>query len=111
VSTPQFVDRFERYLSDARDARNRDLHHDQRREVFLTFLHDAFGIDLTDVQREQYIPLAGQRVPLRGSARIRKGWIDAVFQDLIFEFKRDLKREEAEGLRELRDYLSSGQNQ
>lgn len=44
---------------------------------------------------------------MEGAARIRKGWIDAIFRDLIFEFKRDLKRELADGLRELYDYLSN----
>lgn len=110
MTSPRFEGRFRSYLDEARDARVRDVHHDQRRELFLSFLHDAFGIDLGEVDREQYIQLRGQRVQTEGALRIRKGWIDAIFRDLIFEFKRDLKREEAEGLRELRDYLSHTTN-
>ena len=102
-----FAYQYERYLAEARLARENDLHHDQRRELFLTFLDKAFGIDLSQVEREQYIQLHGQQVKMAGTARIRKGWIDAIFRDLIFEFKRDLKRELAEGLRELQDYLSN----
>ncbi|MCL4504551.1 MAG: N-6 DNA methylase [Chloroflexi bacterium] len=44
---------------------------------------------------EQFI-----RIDLR-----RRGWIDALFRNLVFEFKRDLERERGDGQRELRDYL------
>lgn len=98
MATPHFIARFDRYLLDARQAQAQDAHHDQRRELFLTFLHDAFGIDMSDVEREQYIQLGGRQASAPGTARVRKGWIDAIFRDLIFEFKRDLKRETAEGL-------------
>ncbi len=107
MATPLFLSRFERYLQEARQARAQDAHHDQRRELFLAFLHDAFAIEMSDVDREQYIQLGGRQIAVPGTARVRKGWIDAIFRDLIFEFKRDLKRETPEGLRELRDYLSN----
>ncbi|MBE3561679.1 MAG: N-6 DNA methylase, partial [Ktedonobacteraceae bacterium] len=81
--------------------------HDHRRQLFLAFLRDAFAIQQEDVEIEKYIQIANQQVPAQGIARIRKGWIDAIFHDLIFEFKRDLKKEEADGLRELRDYLAT----
>ena len=42
-----FAYQYERYLAEARLARENDLHHDQRRELFLTFLDKAFGIDLS----------------------------------------------------------------
>ena len=35
----------------------------------------------------------------------QKGWIDALFRNLVFEFKRNLDNEREDGLRELRDYL------
>lgn len=98
---------FAGYLTQAKQAREQNQHHDFRRQLFLTFLHDAFGIESSDMDIEQYIQIANKQVSAKGIARIRKGWIDAVFHDLIFEFKRDLKREEAEGLRELYDYLST----
>lgn len=98
---------FAEYLTQAKQARTQNQHHDFRRQLFLSFLQKAFGIELADIEVERYIQIASQQVPVKGIARIRKGWIDAVFNDLIFEFKRDLVREEAEGLRELRDYLST----
>jgi methylase of polypeptide subunit release factors len=98
---------FAGYLTQAKQARDQNQHHDFRRQIFLAFLHDVFGIESSDMDVEQYIQIANKQVSAKGIARIRKGWIDAVFHDLIFEFKRDLKREEAEGLRELYDYLST----
>lgn len=107
MSTAPFEAAFQRYVEQARQAREKDLHHDQRRQVFLGFLDEAFEIKAADVEVEQYLRIGGKQVSARGMARVKKGWIDAVFRDLIFEFKRDLKREEADGLRELRDYLST----
>ena len=107
MSTPQFDAHFVHYLAQAQHARDQNQHHDQRRQLFLEFLKDAFAIQQADVEIEKYIQVAHQQVPVTGLARIRKGWIDAIFRDLIFEFKRDLKKEEADGLRELRDYLST----
>lgn len=110
MSTPQFEANFARYLEQAKQARDQNQHHDHRRQLFLAFLKDAFAIPQADVEIEKYIQIANRQVPAAGLARIRKGWIDAIFNDLIFEFKRDLKREEADGLRELRDYLSTVPN-
>lgn len=109
MASPAFDRRFEQYLAEARANHDRHAHHDQRREAFLSFVHDAFGIDLADIEREQYIQLRGQQVAVPGSMRVRKGkgWIDAIFKDLIFEFKRDYEREAPEGRRELRDYLTN----
>jgi hypothetical protein len=104
----QFETAFSDYLTKAKQARQQNQHHDFRRQLFLSFLNEAFGIDLSDIEVEQYLQIPSkQPVSEKGIARIRKGWIDAVFQDLIFEFKRNLDKEEAEGLRELRDYLST----
>lgn len=105
MSTPQFEAHFAQYLTQARQAHNEDLHHDHRRQLFLAFLHEAFGIEPSNIEVEKFIQIADTKV--EGIARIRKGWIDAIFQDLIFEFKRDLQKEEEAGLRELRMYLSS----
>lgn len=103
----QFETYFVDYLTQAKQARDRNQHHDFRRQLFLAFLTGAFGIEAADIEVEKYIHIANEQVPVKGIARIRKGWIDAVFRDLIFEFKRYLKKEEAEGLRELCDYLST----
>ncbi len=103
----QFDAVFAEYLTQAKQARDQNQQHDFRRQLFLSFLQKAFDIELSDIEVERYVQIANQQVPVKGIARIRKGWIDAVFNDLIFEFKRDLVKEEAEGLRELRDYLST----
>jgi hypothetical protein len=110
MSSPAFEAALARYVERAREARDHNQHHDHRRQLFLGFLRDAFGIGSGDVTVEQYIQIAGKRASADGIARVRKGWIDAVFRDLIFEFKRDLKKEEADGLRELRDYLNTLDN-
>jgi len=107
MSNSNFETHFVSYLSKAQQARDQNQHHDYRRQLFLAFLQEAFGIASSDVEVERYIQIANQQVAIKGIAHIRKGWIDAVFQDLIFEFKRDLKKEEADGLRELRDYLTN----
>lgn len=93
MSTAQFDAHFADYVEQARLARDQNQHHDHRRQLFLAFLNDAFAIQQTDVEIEKYIQIAQQQVPVRGIARIRKGWIDAIFHDLIFEFKRDLKKD------------------
>ncbi|HVB21749.1 MAG TPA: N-6 DNA methylase [Ktedonobacteraceae bacterium] len=107
MSTPQFQTHFAAYLSLAQQAREQNQHHDQRRQLFLEFLQKAFDIELADIEVEKFIQIANQQVAIKGIARVRKGWIDAVFKDIIFEFKRDVKREEADGLRELFDYLTT----
>lgn len=95
VVPPEFEAEFEQYRIQAADARQQRLHHDQRRELFLTFITRAFHLNPGDISREEFISLIQ-----------RHGWIDALFRDLVFEFKRDLDRERTEGLRELQDYLS-----
>lgn len=107
MSSSQFEALFTHYLDQARQARDENKHHDFRRGLFLEFLHDAFGIEQADIEVERYIQLAGRQISIPGTVRILKGWIDAVFRDLIFEFKRDLKIEEVDGKRELLSYLSS----
>src|SRR5688572_30048073 len=93
--SPQLEQRFQKYLTDACYARDNDQHHDQRRNLFLEFLKDVFGINLADVDTERFI-----RLDMR-----KRGWIDALFRNVIFEFKRSLPREREEGKREMRDYL------
>lgn len=92
---PAFAGAFSSYLSSARAARAENRHHDYRRQLFLGLLRQAFGIEPDQIDVEQFV-----RIDMR-----RHGWIDALFRNLVFEFKRDLERERADGLRELGDYL------
>ncbi|HEC23127.1 MAG TPA: hypothetical protein ENI95_09435, partial [Chloroflexi bacterium] len=72
---PDFAHHFETYCAQAQEARAANQHHDQRRELFLSFVTQAFKIDPTDIKREEFISLIQ-----------RHGWIDALFRDLVFEF-------------------------
>src|SRR5258708_23086039 len=90
-----FVDAFHTYVENARTAQTNNQHHDYRRQIFLAFLGKAFGIQAEEIDVEKYL-----KIDVR-----KKGWIDALFRDLVFEFKRDLGIERTAGLRELRNYL------
>lgn len=68
--------------------------HDYRRSIFLDFLGKAFDIKLGEVEIEEKL-----RVP-----EVR-GFIDALYNSLIFEFKKDLKREHEDAMRELAKYF------
>lgn len=92
-----FEPSFQAYLTNIRLAQQQNQHHDHRRALFLDLLRDGFGIKAADIEVEQLI-----KIDLRG-----RGWIDALFRNVIFEFKRDLEKEGEEGRRELRDYLSN----
>src|SRR5579859_3666697 len=110
MNISEFGTHLSSYIERARLARDNNAHHDQRRALFMEFLRDSFGIRQDLIRVEEYIQIKGQPTTFEGTVRLHKGWIDAVFNDIIFEFKRDLKREEAAGLRELKDYLSSIRN-
>jgi len=45
-----FAVRFDSYLAQARQAQADSLHHDHRRQLFLSFLNDAFGIKAEGVE-------------------------------------------------------------
>ena len=94
---PAFAQAFPIYLVNARTARAENRHHDYRRGLFLDLLRQAFGIRADEVDVEQFV-----RIDMR-----RGGWIDALFRNLVFEFKRDLDRERGDGQRELTDYLAT----
>lgn len=84
-----FEEHLKDYLARAQHARDNNVHHDQRRALFLEFLRATFGIGQDEMRIEEFVQLRGHP---DGTMRIRKGWIDAVFKDLIFEFKRNFKR-------------------
>jgi hypothetical protein len=92
-----FEHHFQSYLAKANEAKANNQHHDYRRQIFLEFLKDAYNLKLSDFEIEKFV-----RLEMR-----RTGWVDALFRDLVFEFKRDLERERDEGKRELRDYLQN----
>ncbi len=84
------------YLSAIREAKDKGASHDYLRQVFIEFARKSFRVDPTDVELEKGI----KGTKLRGS-------IDALYQDIVFEFKRDLKLEGEKGKEELERYLCS----
>jgi hypothetical protein len=91
-----FHSQYVNYLSAIREARAKGSSHDYLRQVFIEFVRQSFQVDPTDIELEKGIKGA----KLRGS-------IDALYQDIVFEFKRDLKIERDKGKEELERYLRS----
>jgi hypothetical protein len=96
MSLEPFQSHFGDYVSAIREAKNKGASHDYLRQVFIDFARKGFKVDPTDVELEK--GLKGTK--LRGS-------IDALYQDIVFEFKRDLKLEREKGTEELERYLRS----
>lgn len=94
-----FPDCFAEYMEEIRAAAKARKHHDQRRHIFLNFLQHGFGVDWTDVELEHKIKVAQVR-----------GRIDALFKNVIFEFKTDLKAEMPAAELELAKYFASRPN-
>jgi hypothetical protein len=92
----EFESQFQQYLNRIEEAKLAKAHHDQLRSIFIGLLSRTFGVDYEEFELERGIK----------AAKVR-GFIDALFQDIIFEFKRDLDAERETGKRELTDYLSS----
>lgn len=67
------------------------------RSVFIGFLHDQFGVDYTEVDIEHGVK----------GAEVR-GRIDALYKDIVFEFKADLERDREPAREQLKRYLSAG---
>lgn len=94
----RFQERLTEYLSKLAQYKQTHAHHDQIRDLFVTFLRRAFpGLELQD-DIELEVGVKGLRV---------RGFIDALYADLIFEFKRDLDGEREKGKEELEKYLGS----
>ncbi len=87
---------FQEYLASIEEAKQKKAHHDQLRNIFMGFLDKAFGVKYTEVELEKNVKFSEVR-----------GYIDALYQDIIFEFKRDLALEREKGLQELTTYIQS----
>jgi len=89
-----FENHFNGYVSAIREAKAKGASHDYLRSVFIDFARKSFNVDPVEVELEKGI----KGTTLRGS-------IDALYQDIVFEFKRDLKIERDKGKEELERYL------
>lgn len=93
----QFTTAFEKYIRAARDARAQDDSEHQRKEIFLSFITAAFGVEAHDIKREKHVSLNVKK----------RGFLDALFGDLIFEFKRRLDDQPDKWRAQLEDYLKA----
>ena len=92
-----FSQRLGTYLHSLAQARAQSIHHDELRHRFLDFLRNAFpSLDAEELELEHPVKALGVR-----------GYIDALYRHVLFEFKRDLNRERAKGLEELQRYISA----
>jgi hypothetical protein len=91
-----FAKHYQKYLDNITEAKQNKAHHDQLRNIFVSFLDKAFGVKCEDIELEKGIHFSEVR-----------GFIDALFKDVIFEFKRDLTLEREKGLQELTTYIQS----
>jgi len=92
----EFESQFHQYLDHIEEANLRKAHHDQLRSIFIGFLTQAFSVRYDEFELEKGVK----------AAKVR-GFIDALYQDIVFEFKRDLDTEREKGLAELTSYLYS----
>jgi hypothetical protein len=82
-------ERFAQYLAAVRQAANEET----IRLSFLDLVREAMGIDLGAFQVEERVFSGGR--------------IDALLGSLVFEFKRDLQRDEADAVGQLARYITS----
>jgi len=95
-----FGDQLQSYMGCLHDLRQRAASEDSIRDQFLHFLRHAFPrlAQAEPILLEKYIP----------ALRVRGGVADALYGDLIFEFKRRLdEASRSDGQEELRRYISN----
>lgn len=92
-----FAEAFQKYMIAAQNARAENKLEQERKRLFLSFLQEAFQIDYTDVDIEQSLILTNER----------RGFLDALFGDLLFEFKRSLDSGIEKTKDQLLEYLKS----
>jgi hypothetical protein len=78
------------------------LSHDYRRQQFITLLGDGLGVPEEQIGIEDAVR---QRDDATGRLHVR-GYVDAQFGDVLFEFKKSLPAEREEGIREITTYFS-----
>ena len=92
----QFQKELDGYVRKASQAHKRGAHHDYLRHVFSGFVHDAFGLKYEDMDIETGVKY------LRG-----RGRIDALYKDIILDFKTDLDSQRQEGQTKLKQYIET----
>ncbi len=90
---PEFLSN---YCAEMRDYVKQNKHHDRRRHLFTNFMREAFEIDPKEVAIEEKVKVAQVR-----------GYIDALYRYIIFEFKTNLESERDAARIELKKYFES----
>ena len=94
--TPEFDKKLATYRNNIKDTRKRDRPERHISHLFLNFIGDAFGVQYQDIKLEHHITMK----------KVQKyGYIDALFGDLLIEFKRNIKTTLGSNIDQLRDYM------
>jgi len=96
---PEYPEYLTSYVSQIKEAIRLNKHHDHRRSLFINYLQKSYGVKPEEVEIEQKIKVAHVR-----------GFIDAFYKYLIFEFKTNLEAERPGGITELDKYFKSRKN-
>lgn len=91
-----FVEALANYSEQIYDAERKNKHHDHRRNLFINFLREGFGLDPVEIELEKKI-----------KAHSVRGRIDAFFRQLIIEVKTSVERERDDAEVELKKYFES----
>lgn len=94
----KFPGQLKDYVEQVTEAIAAKKHHDHRRWLFMNFMRDAFDIEAKEIEIESKLKGAEFR-----------GYIDALYQYIIFEFKTDLRKEHGDAEYELTKYFRSRQ--
>ena len=94
--TPDFADKLATYINNVTNAHTSQQAERQISHLFLSFVTDAFGVKYEDIELEHHITMT----------RVQKhGYVDALFGDLLIEFKRNIRTDLDAKIDQLKDYM------
>lgn len=93
-----FPEQFDQYVTDARRLQEVDQPEKQLQLRWMGFLAEGFGVAIRDFTVEQRVYMA---------ALERRGFVDVLFGEVVFEFKRRVARDAERYRTQLRNYLIS----
>jgi hypothetical protein len=93
---PEFPGILDSYHKQIKEAINQNKHHDHRRHLFMNFLEKGFNVEPEEITIEEKVKAANVR-----------GYIDALYKFIIFEFKSELDTEREAAKIEIKKYFKS----
>ncbi len=94
--TPEFDEKLTAYIENITKAHTSQQPERQVSHLFLGFISDAFGVKYEDIELEHHVTMT----------KVQKhGYVDALFGDLLVEFKRNIKTTLGSNIDQLRDYM------